>query len=154
MSNKWGKRKKQELAKQQQAGAVNAPAFNVAGVQVQRTQTRRAPIPQAAELREYRDLDPRLYEAIVNEFEANGAHRRNMEALDAADRNRLIRAVTRNDTFGLWFSAFFSVACVGLAAGFVYFDKPAGALLGVLGLLPPIIGVFRRRIKVEPPHPQ
>jgi hypothetical protein len=102
-------------------------------------------LPKAAELQEYRDTDPRLYDLIVTEFQKNGEHRREMDAASATDRNIIVRAASRNDVIGLVGSWSFAVMCLAVGAYFVYTGKNAGALLGVLGLLPSIIGAFRRR---------
>lgn len=82
---------------------------------------------------------------VKSEYQANGQHRREMQALEAADRRTLINGVTRNDTLGLVFSWLFAMTAIGIGAYFVYIGREAGALLGVLGLLPPIIGAFRIR---------
>jgi hypothetical protein len=109
------------------------------------TAIRQAPIPDPAELQRYREMDPALYDMIKREFEANGKHRREMQVLEARDRGRLVNAVTRNDTLGLVLAWTFAVGCVSVAVYFVATGKPVGALIGVLGLMPPIIGSIRGR---------
>lgn len=121
------------------------PAGNVTGVIAQKTEIRQAPIPDPGELQRYRDMDPDLYEVIKTEFKANGEHRREMQRLEARDRGRLVAALTRNDTLGLILAWVFALACVGGAAYFLATGKPLGALIGVLGLMPPIIGAIRGR---------
>ena len=101
-------------------------------------------LPDAQQLAQYKELDPELYETIKAEFAANGEHRREIETTNAETNRLFVDRVTGNDRIGLVAAVGFSVLCVGLAAYFIATDKPTGALLGVLGLLPPIIGALRR----------
>ena len=94
-------------------------------------------------------MDPELYDIIKREFRANGEHRREMQVAEARDRRRLVNALTRNDTLGLILAWIFAVACVGGAAYFLVTGRPLGALIGVLGLMPPIIGAIRGRRVVK-----
>lgn len=73
-----------------------------------------------------------------------------MQKGEAHDRQRLIHVVTRNDTIGLVVSTVIVIGCLSIATYFVYTGRTAGALIGVLGLLPPIVGAVRgRRVKIE-----
>jgi hypothetical protein len=132
-----------------QSGPGNSPGLFAA--QTKTTAIRQAPIPDPGELQRYRDMDPDLYETIKKEFQANGEHRREMQRLEARDRGKLVGALTRNDTLGLILAWVFALACVGGAAYFIAIGKPIGALIGVLGLMPPIIGAIRGRriVKAE-----
>lgn len=114
-------------------------------ISAQRTEIRSAPIPDPSELQRYRDMDPALYDVIKHEFQANSAHRREMERLHAQDRNIIVRAASRNDAWGIVVSSLFAFASLGMGAYFVYTGRQIGALLGILGLLPATIGAFRRK---------
>jgi hypothetical protein len=120
-------------------------------IAARRTETTIRALPDPAELQQYREMDPELYEMLKREFAANGEHRREMQRNEAADRKTLVRAVTRNDTLGMVFSFSFAAGSLALAGWFVYIGKPTAALIGVLGLVPAIVGAFRvRRTPTEP----
>ena len=119
-------------------------------ISAQRTETTIRALPDPTELQRYREMDPDLYEILKREFAANGEHRRGMQKQEAEDRKTLVNAVTRNDTLGMVFSFVFAAASLALGGYFIYIGKPTAALLGVLGLLPAIIGSFRiRRSQTE-----
>ena len=102
-------------------------------------------LPEPSELQAYRDMDPGLYEIMKREFAANGEHQREMQRLAAADRKTLVNAAARNDARGMWMSWSVFLISLVVAGYFVIRGIAVGALIGVLGVLPPVIGAFRIR---------
>lgn len=102
-------------------------------------------LPEPSELQAYREMDSELYDIMKREFAANGEHQREMQRLEAADRKTLINAAARNDARGMWLSWSVFVASLGVTVFFVVRGMPIGAIIGVLGMLPPIIAALRVR---------
>lgn len=114
-----------------------------AGVMLQRTEIRSAPLPDPDELARYQHLDPALYELIKGEFAKNGEHRRQIEQRESKNQRAFVSAIARNDTLGMVLSWIFAVGCAGGAFAFIWLDRPVGAVVGVLGVLPSVIAQLR-----------
>jgi hypothetical protein len=110
----------------------------------ERTEITTNPIPDAGELQRLKDLDPDLYDLVKQEYKANGAHRRDIEKCDSQDRRMFLKAVTLNERLGMAFSWSFALICVGVGVYFTLRGYREMAIIGILGVLPPVIGMFRR----------
>ena len=100
-------------------------------------------MPTPSELEAYKNLDPALYDAIRDEFLANGAHRRQMEAEESRRVTGLVKTGATIEKWALIAGSVFSFAALGLGGFAMFTGRPVGGLVALLGVLPGVLAVLR-----------
>jgi uncharacterized membrane protein len=96
------------------------------------------PLPPPAALEEFDRIFPGAAERIFAQFEAEGAHRRELE-------QRQSRFIVRDVHIGQALAGLFALSGLGVSALAIYYDKPWAATIIGGGTIAPIVYAFLRQ---------
>ncbi|WP_162244568.1 DUF2335 domain-containing protein [Afipia sp. Root123D2] len=96
------------------------------------------PLPPPAALDEFNRIVPGGAERIFNQFEAEGAHRRELE-------QRQSKFLVRDVHIGQFLAGLFAISGLAVAALAIYLDKPWAATVIGGGTIAPIVYAFLRQ---------
>jgi uncharacterized membrane protein len=133
------------------------PSSVTFGTQIRHTrlEVRRGPIPDAAELRRYGEAHPDAPAMILNEFQAQGAHRRHRERAELELERRALEAAVTSERLGVACALAIALAGFGCAT-FLIAAGHSTAGIAIFGLdVVALVSAFilGRPRSVSPPRP-